>query len=271
MKLKNILNQSSFFLIAGPCVIESKALIDEVCETMKKITLKLGIPYIFKASFDKANRSSIKGYRGPSLKEGLLMLKNLKEKYDVPILSDIHTPEMIEEAGKVLDMIQIPAFLARQTDLYIEAAKTKKILNIKKGQFMSPYEIENASKKFLEAGGKELLVTERGSFFGYGNLVVDFRSIKVIKDMGIPYVYDATHSLQLPAAKGSHSGGQREFLPSLAKAQLAAGADGLFIETHPFPSQAKSDQETQYPLNKMELLLKELLEVYQIRKKQTLF
>jgi 2-dehydro-3-deoxyphosphooctonate aldolase (KDO 8-P synthase) len=194
------------------------------------------------------------------------MLSEIKEQFGVPVLSDIHTPEMAHAAAEILDVIQVPAFLARQTDFYLEAAKTKAVLNIKKGQFMSPYEMQNALDKFSSGGGKEAWITERGTFFGYGNLVVDFRSIKIIREMGVPYIYDATHSLQLPAARGSVSGGQREFIPSLARAQVAAGADGLFVETHPAVEQALCDRENQWPLEKMKELIEPILDIWNVIK-----
>ena len=242
-------------------MLESEELGLKVAREVSEIAKRHSLSYVFKSSFDKANRSSIVSDRGPGLKQGLKWLKNIKDVLQIPILADVHTPEMIELCAETLDVIQIPAFLARQTDFYIEAAKTGKPINVKKGQFMSPYEMENVANKFIQSGGKkkDIAITERGTFFGYGNLVVDFRSIKIIKDMGLKYVYDATHSLQLPAARGKSSGGNREFLESLCLGQIAAGADGLFIETHPNVEKALSDRETQYPLNKLENLLTRLV------------
>ena len=263
-----LFNKNKLLLISGPCVIENYELLQRVCGTLKEITEKLNIDLIFKSSFDKANRSTKDSFRGPGLIKGLEMLAKIKTEFNVPILSDIHTPQMIPEAADVLDVLQIPAFLARQTDLYTEAAKTNCAINIKKGQFMAPQEMKNAIKKFGAISTQEIFVTERGTFFGYGNLVVDFRSIQIIKDMGVPYIYDATHSLQLPAAEGTHTGGQREFLPNLAKGQIAAGADGLFIESHPNVHQALSDKHTQYPLNELPLLLKKLVDIYTLTKGQ---
>lgn len=253
----------SFFLIAGPCVIENRDTVFKTAETLKELTEELKIPYTFKASFDKANRSSIKSFRGPGFDEGLKILDEVKKQFGIPVLSDVHTPEMIPACAEVLDVLQIPAFLARQTDFYIEAAKTGKMVNVKKGQFMSPYEMKQAVLKFKESGGEDIAVTERGTFFGYGNLVVDFRSIKIIKDLGVPYVYDATHSLQLPAGRGDSSGGQRDFIPSLAKAQIAAGADGIFMEIHPDPDGALCDRENQWPLSRTQSLLKDLKRIYE--------
>ena len=254
--------EKQLLVIAGPCMAESKMLLEEVCGTMMEMSQAMGIRYLFKASFDKANRSSVEGSRGPGLDKGLEWLSGVKQTYGVDILTDVHTPSMIEDVAKVVDVLQIPAFLARQTDMYVEVAKTGKPLNIKKGQFMSPYEMKGAADKFFKHGGKEVLITERGTTFGYGNLVVDFRSVQIIRQMGLKYVYDATHSLQLPAAHGSHSGGQRQFVESLIRAQLAAGADGLFIETHPSPSSAQSDSQTQYPLSEMRFLLEQSVELH---------
>jgi len=253
------------FLIAGPCVIEDDEMMFKVADTIKRITKKLNIQYIFKASFDKANRSSISSYRGPGLDEGLKILEKVKIKFDLPILTDVHTPDMIGDIKNVVDIIQLPAFLSRQTDFYIQAGKHDVVLNIKKGQFMSPYEMKNAITKFKESGGKECSVTERGSFFGYGDLVVDFRSIPIIKSMGVKYIYDATHSLQKPAGKGTQSGGLREYIPALLKGQIAAGADGIFMEVHPCPQNALCDSDTQYPLEHLELLLKKIVDIYNVR------
>ncbi len=254
------MNFNNFFLIAGPCMLESRELGLTVAQKVKEISEKYQLPFIFKSSFDKANRSSIASERGPGLEKGLRWLQEIKKELNVPVLSDVHTPEMVNKCAEVLDVIQIPAFLARQTDFYIEAAKTQKAVNVKKGQFMSPYEMENVVNKFIQSGGNQqnITITERGSFFGYGNLVVDFRSIKIIKDLGVKYIYDATHSLQLPAARSSSSGGNREFLENLTLAQVAGGADGLFLETHPDVENALSDKETQYPLTKLEGLIKKI-------------
>ncbi len=238
-------------------MLESEEMGLEVARQVKEMTKKHEVFYVFKSSFDKANRSSVFSERGPGLEKGLQWLANIKKSVPIPILSDVHTPAMVEQCAEILDVIQIPAFLARQTDFYLEAAKTGKVINIKKGQFMSPYEMENVANKFVQSGGKQenVLITERGTFFGYGNLVVDFRSVKIIRDLGLRYVYDATHSLQLPAARGDRSGGSREFLETLCLAQVAAGADGLFIETHPDVARALSDKETQYPLSDLASLL----------------
>ncbi len=255
--------KDKFFIIAGPCVIESLQLLETVATSLKMLAQKLDIHVIFKSSFDKANRSSTSGFRGPGQAKGLAMLNTIKQKFSLPVLSDIHTPAMIAEAAKVLDVLQIPAFLARQSDLYIEAAKTGKALNIKKGQFMAPAEMQQALEKFRSAGSlAPVALTERGSFFGYGDLVVDFRSIDIMKETGAAYIFDATHSMQKPAALKNKSGGDRKYLRSLALAQVAAGAHGVFIEVHPHPHAAKSDAATQLPLADLEPLVKDMLKVY---------
>ena len=259
----SLLPQGNPYLISGPCVIENQQMLIDISSHLKEITKKLGYTFVFKASFDKANRSSIKGFRGPGLEKGLEMLKNVKSQVGVPITSDVHTPDMIAKCSGILDIVQIPAFLARQTDFYVEAAKANMTLTVKKGQFMSPDEMSFAIEKFRNSSGKGIAIIERGTFFGYNNLIVDFRNIPIIKKMGVPYIYDATHSLQRPAAGNGVSLGNREFLEPLARAQLAAGADGLFIETHPNPAKAKSDAATQYPLNEMSGLLSRLLPFFQ--------
>lgn len=258
--------KDKLFLIAGPCVIENEELCFEIAEKMIETTKRLGIPYIFKASFDKANRSSIHSFRGVGLSKGLEILAKVKKKFSVPVTSDVHTPEMIAEAASVLDVVQIPAFLARQTDFFVEAGKAKVAMNVKKGQFMSPHEMKNAVEKYRESGGTEAAVTERGTTFGYGNLVVDFRSIPILQNEGLTYIFDATHSLQLPAARGSASGGDRKYIPTLARAQVAAGANGIFMEVHPDPAKAMSDKETQWPLYLAESLLSELSKTYALAK-----
>ncbi|MBN8218503.1 MAG: 3-deoxy-8-phosphooctulonate synthase [Spirochaetes bacterium] len=261
-----IFHRDRLFLIAGPCVIEHRDLVLSTAKKLAEISKRLSLPVVFKASFDKANRSSIHGFRGVGLEAGLAILSEVKRETGLPVLSDVHTPDQVAPAAKALDALQIPAFLARQTDLLIEAGRAKIPVNIKKGQFMAPHEMENALAKFRESGGTEAALTERGSSFGYGNLVVDFRSIAQMKAFGVPYIFDATHSMQLPAARGNSSGGDRRFLPALARAQIAAGADGLFMEVHPEPAKALSDKETQWPLDQLEPLLVELLEVYKLAK-----
>jgi len=247
-----------FILIAGPCVIESEDLTLKVAVKLEKICSSLQIPFIFKSSFDKANRTSIHSFRGPGLKKGLKVLAKVKEKVGVPVLTDIHLPEQAEPAAEVVDVLQIPAFLCRQTDLLVSAGKTGKPVNIKKGQFLSPEEILPAIEKVLSTGNTQVMVTERGTFFGYHNLVVDFRNLKILRGYGVPVVYDATHSLQLPGGEKTRSGGQREFVEPLARAAVAIGVDALFIETHPEPEKALSDPATQMPLDALPHLLQTL-------------
>ncbi len=251
-------NQNSFFLIAGPCVIENYETTFQTAELLKKITSDLNIPFIFKSSFDKANRTSIDSYRGPGLIKGLDILRKIKNQLNLKVISDIHLPDQAEPAAKILDIIQIPAFLCRQTDLIFKAAETGRPLNIKKGQFLSPWEIENIINKAKAAGCTDISITERGTSFGYNNLVVDFRSIDIIRNMGVPVVFDATHSVQLPGGSGATSAGERQFAPTLAKAAVAAGADGIFIETHPDPDRALCDGPNSIPLDKIKTLLSTL-------------
>ncbi len=228
-------------ILAGPCVIESQEILDETASGLKEIAKDLDINFVFKSSFDKANRSSIKSFRGPGMSKGLKMLQAVKDKYDVPIVTDIHVPTQAESVAKVADILQIPAFLCRQTDLLVAAGHTKKIINIKKGQFLAPAQMKSLIEKVEESGDRNILVTDRGASFGYNNLVVDFRGIPVMKEFGYPVVFDATHSVQLPGANGESSGGDRRFVPTLAKAAMAAGADALFFEVHPNPDKALSD------------------------------
>ncbi|NOX33918.1 MAG: 3-deoxy-8-phosphooctulonate synthase [Deltaproteobacteria bacterium] len=250
-----------FFLVAGPCVIENLETTFKIASHLKKITGRLGIPFIFKASFDKANRTSIHSFRGPGFNDGLNILNTIKNKLNIRIISDIHLPDQAQKAAKVLDIIQIPAFLCRQTDLILSACNTGKPVNIKKGQFLSPLECNNILNKAKEAGNKNICITERGSSFGYNNLVVDFRSIPIIKDLGVPVVFDATHSVQLPGGAKNSSAGERQFIPVLSRAAIAAGADGLFIETHPEPEKALCDGPNSLPLSDMENLLSTLMAI----------
>ena len=250
-----------FFLIAGPCVIENYDITFRVASHLKKITLQLDIPFIFKASFDKANRTSLHSFRGPGFDEGLKILNTIKKELGVLVISDIHLPDQAEKAATVLDIIQIPAFLCRQTDLILAACHTGKPVNIKKGQFLSPLECRNILNKTKESGNPNICITERGSSFGYNNLVVDFRSIPIIKSLGAPVVFDATHSVQLPGGATDSSAGERQFVPTLSKAAIAAGADGLFIETHPEPEKALCDGPNSLPLDDMEDLLSTLVSV----------
>ncbi len=228
-------------ILAGPCAIENIEILEQTAEGLKKITEELDINFVFKSSFDKANRSSITSFRGPGLEKGLEMLKTIKEKYDLPIVTDIHTPDQAPVVGEVADIIQIPAFLCRQTDLLVAAAKTGKIVNIKKGQFLAPEQMKSLIKKVEDSGNHNILLTDRGTSFGYNNLVVDFRGIPIMQSFGYPVVFDATHSVQLPGANGTCSGGDRRFVPVLAKAAMAVGANVLFFEVHPEPDKALCD------------------------------
>lgn len=252
------------FLIAGPCVIESWEQIFSTASALKDICRELGINYVFKASFDKANRTSYKSFRGPGMKKGLEMLAEIKAKLDLPILSDIHEESQCAPAGEVLDILQIPAFLCRQTDLVAAAARTGKAVNIKKGQFVAPLDIIHSVNKVKEQGNNNVFVTERGTTFGYNNLVVDFRSFPIIQQSGCPMIFDATHSVQLPSASGGISGGDRRYIPQLTRAALAAGCDGLFMEVHPNPDEAKSDAATQIPLAMAKELLQQCTRVYDL-------
>jgi 2-dehydro-3-deoxyphosphooctonate aldolase (KDO 8-P synthase) len=251
----------SLVLIAGPCVIESEQLCFDIARALREITDKLGITYIFKASYDKANRTSAKSFRGPGADEGLAVLRRVGEKFGVAVLTDVHTEEQARRAAEYVDVLQIPAFLCRQTDLITAAVQTGRVVNIKKGQFLSPVEMGQVVGKAVEAGAQKLLVTERGTTFGYNNLVADMRSIPIMRQFGFPVIFDATHSVQLPGGGGDKSAGQREFAPVLARAAVAAGADGLFIETHPNPAQALSDGPNMVPLDEMPRLLAQLLRV----------
>lgn len=248
-------------LIGGPCALESETLCREVAEAVSKICNNLGINYIFKASFDKANRTSLESYRGPGITEGLKSLGRIRYDLNVPVISDIHNESQAELAAEVLDIIQIPAFLCRQTDLLVAAAKTGKPINVKKGQFVSPWDMTNAVGKLRGAGGNKIMLVERGASFGYNNLVVDMRSLPVMRSFDCPVIYDATHSVQLPGGAGGSSGGQREFIEPLSKAAIAAGIDGLFMEIHPDPNKALCDGPNSIPLDQIEELLTKLVKV----------
>lgn len=242
IKLKNFeIGGDRLTILAGPCVIETQNILEQTAEKLKEITQILGINFVFKASFDKANRSSIDSYRGPGLEKGVEMLKQIKSDFEIPIVTDIHAPEQAAIAAEVADIIQIPAFLCRQTDLLVAAAQTGKIINIKKGQFLAPEQMKSIIKKVEDSGNSNILLTERGTTFGYNNLVSDFRAIPIMQNLGYPVIFDATHSVQLPGAKGSSSGGDRKFAPILAKAAVASGANGLFFEVHPNPNEALCD------------------------------
>ena len=240
--VQDLFNRTSLVLIAGPCAAESKELCLEVASELKALTIELGVGYIFKASFDKANRTSIESYRGPGLEEGLKILRGIQEELDIPVLTDIHLPDQAAPVAEVVDVLQIPAFLCRQTDLIVAAAKTGKPTCIKKGQFLEPAAMKHAAAKFREAGGEHVALTERGSTFGYGNLVVDMRGLPTMGALAdAPVVFDATHSVQQPAGASATTGGKREFVPVLARAAAAVGIDGLFCEVHPRPDTALSD------------------------------
>ena len=247
-----------FFLIAGPCAIESEQLALDTAFELKEITTRLGIPFIYKSSFDKANRSSIDSYRGLGMEEGLRILQKVKDEIDVPVLTDVHEDTDIAAVAEVVDVLQTPAFLCRQTNFITRVAGAGLPVNIKKGQFLSPWEMKNVSNKAKSTGNGQIMVCERGASFGYNNLVSDMRSLAVMRDTGCPVVFDGTHSVQLPGGQGDSSGGQREFIPVLARAAVAVGIAGLFMETHPDPANAKSDGPNAWPLHRMEDLLSTL-------------
>ena len=254
-------------IFAGPCAAESMEILDETAKGLKEITDKLDINFIFKSSFDKANRSSINSYRGPGLEKGLEMLQTIKSRYDIAIVTDIHTPDQAAPVSEVADVLQIPAFLCRQTDLLVAAAKTGKIVNIKKGQFLAPEQMGPLVKKVEDSGNNNILLTDRGTSFGYNNLVVDFRAISIMQEFGYPVVFDATHSVQLPGANGTSSGGDRRFVPPLAKAAMAAGANALFFEVHPEPDKALCDGPNMIALKDAEELFKHCKDIFEIVRK----
>jgi 2-dehydro-3-deoxyphosphooctonate aldolase (KDO 8-P synthase) len=253
--------QKPFFLIAGPCVIEGPTLTQEIAGRLKEITSRLGIAFVFKASYDKANRSSSKSYRGPGIDEGLKILADVRSAVGVPVLTDVHEDTPMAEVAAIVDVLQTPAFLCRQTNFILSAAAAGKPVNIKKGQFLSPWEMKNVVDKARSTGNPNIMVCERGFSFGYNNLVSDMRSLAIMRDTSCPVVFDATHSVQLPGGQGSASGGQREFIPVLARAAVASGIAGLFMETHPDPSKALSDGPNAWPLGRMEPLLTTLKEL----------
>lgn len=258
---KKMGGSNPFFLIAGPCVMESQDLLDRVCGEMKDITTELGITYIFKSSFDKANRSSVKSYRGPGIQEGVKNLEFIKKKYNLPVLTDIHETSHIDPLKDVIDIYQIPAFLCRQTDLIAQAAETGKWVNVKKGQFLAPEDCRHIKSKIQESGSEKYIITERGTSFGYNNLVFDIRGIPILHNLGIPVIFDATHSAQLPGGAGNITGGVREFIPHMTRGAVAAGVEGLFMEVHPDPDKALSDATTQFPLKSIKQLLTQLLAI----------
>jgi len=252
------------FLIAGPCVIESEAHACGMAEKIARIAADCAVPYIFKASYDKANRSSLKSFRGPGLAEGLRILKKIKKDFGVPVLTDIHESSQAAPVAEVCDILQIPAFLSRQTDLLVAAAKTDRIINVKKAQFLSPWDMNNVVEKIVAAGNEKIILTERGASFGYNNLVVDMRAFPVMQELGYPVMYDVTHSVQLPGGQGHTSGGQPEFIETLARAGVATGVDGIFLETHDNPSAALSDGSNALPLTQLPSLLKRLKQVAEL-------
>ena len=262
--------QNPIALIGGPCVIESEQKVMGIAEKLKRITSDKGVPFIFKASYDKANRSSIQSFRGPGLQEGLKILEKIKTDLDLPILSDIHKEEEVEPAAEVLDILQIPAFLCRQTDLLVKAAHSGKPVNVKKGQFMAPWDMKNVVNKLEESGNKNILLTERGATFGYNNLVVDMRSLVLMRDYGYPVIFDSTHSLQQPGGQGTKSGGQREMIPDLARGAVAVGCDALFMEIHTDPDKALSDGPNMLKLNLLPELLEQLITLDEIVRGQTI-
>jgi 2-dehydro-3-deoxyphosphooctonate aldolase (KDO 8-P synthase) len=251
-------NRNPLFIIAGPCVIESEDIVFHTAEKLKEICSGIGLPLLFKSSYDKANRTSLSSFRGPGLEKGIGILSDLRNKLKVPVISDVHSVEEVRPASEVLDALQIPAFLCRQTDLVLAASGTGKPVNIKKGQFLSPWDVKNIVDKFTSTGNRNLFITERGVSFGYNNLVVDFRGLPVMRSFGYPVIFDVTHSLQLPGGKGKSSGGEREFAEPLARAAVAVGVDGLFMEVHPEPEKALCDGPNMIRLDEVETILKDM-------------
>ena len=260
-------NTNNFLLIAGPCVVENKSVVFKTCERVKEITSKLKIPYIFKASYLKANRTSGSSFRGIEMDKALQILSDAKKEFDVPILTDVHSEIEVEIAADVADVLQIPAFLCRQTELLEAAGETGKIINIKKGQFLAPEDMKYQAEKVAQTGNKKILLTERGTTFGYNNLVVDFRSLVIMRNLGYPVIFDATHSVQMPSKENGVSGGNPEYIAPLARAAMAVGVDGIFIETHPNPAKALSDGSNMLKLDRLEVLLKELLKINKLNSK----
>ncbi len=258
---------SPLFLIAGPCVIESEATVRTVAEKMKEITDRLGIQYVFKASYDKANRSSTASYRGPGLEEGLRILELVRNDYGVPVLTDVHEDTPLDEVADVVDILQTPAFLVRQTNFIQRVARAGKPVNIKKGQFQAPWDMQNVVDKCHDVGNRKIMLCDRGTSFGYNTLVSDMRGLAIMRETGCPVVFDATHSVQQPGGQGNKSGGQREFVPVLARAAVGAGVSGLFMETHPMPDRALSDGPNMWPLDQMEALLTALVELDRVVKR----
>lgn len=253
-----------FTVISGPCVIESEESSLYAASFLKKLFMELNINFVFKSSYDKANRSSYHSFRGPGLQEGLRILEKVQREFDVPVMTDVHSPEEAKVAGRICDIIQIPAFLCRQTDLVTAAGESGAVINVKKGQFMAPWDMGNVVDKILATKNSKIILTDRGTSFGYNNLVSDMRTIPIMKQFGFPVCFDASHSVQLPGGLGHSSGGQREFIPTLAKAAIAAGADLLYIESHPNPKEAKSDKESVFPFGELRRLMEELKKIYDV-------
>ena len=253
-----------FLFIGGPCVLESEEVAREVAQGLKAVTERLGISYVFKASFDKANRTALDSFRGPGLEKGLEILGQIKHDLNIPVVSDVHDVGQVAQAAEVLDVLQIPAFLCRQTDLLLAAAQTGKVVSLKKGQFVSPWDMEHAVRKINTVSKHRLMLVERGTMLGYNNLVVDMRALPVMRSFGCPVIYDATHSVQLPGGAGGSSGGQREFIPPLSRAAVAAGIDGIFMEVHPDPDRALCDGPNSLALNQVEPLLQKLLHLHKV-------
>lgn len=258
---QHVVGAGRLALIAGPCVIESEELCLRVAREVQAICERLGIPYIFKASFDKANRTSLHSFRGPGIDEGLRVLATVKREVGVPVTTDIHEPWQAERAAEVVDLLQIPAFLCRQTDLLVAAARTGKPVNVKKGQFLAPWDMRHVVEKLRDSAAVGVMLTERGVSFGYNTLVVDFTSLPQMRALGVPVVFDATHSVQLPGGAGSRSGGRREFIPHLVRAAVAVGVDALFMEVHPGPEQGLSDPATMFPLGELQGLLEQVIAI----------
>ncbi len=259
-------DNNPLFIIAGPCVIESEDVVFHTAQKLKDICSNIGLPLLFKSSYDKANRTSISSFRGPGMEKGLRILMDVKSKFHVPVISDIHSVEEVKPASEVLDVIQIPAFLCRQTDLILATSNTGKPVNVKKGQFLAPWDVKNIIDKFISTGNRDLFITERGTSFGYNNLIVDFRGIPIIRSFGYPVIFDVTHSLQLPGGMGKASSGQREFAEPLAKAAVAVGVDGLFMEVHPEPEKALCDGPNMIKLHEIENLLKTVRAIDELSK-----
>lgn len=265
IKLKDFeIGADKLTILAGPCAIETLDIMRETAEKLKNTCEKLGINYVFKSSYDKANRTSINSYRGPGLEKGLEMLAQIKQEFDLPIVTDIHTPEQAQIVAEVADIIQIPAFLCRQTDLLVAAAKTNRIVNIKKGQFLAPQQMKSLVKKVEDSGNTKIMLTDRGASFGYNNLVSDFRSVAIMKEFGYPIVFDATHSVQMPGSNGDSTGGDRRFVPLLANCAMAAGADVLFFEIHPNPDKALCDGPNMLFLKDSESVFKKCKSIFEI-------